>query len=72
MELYFELVLKTVLTIQGCFVIAGQSSHRAKAFLPHPIREEAGAAQGVEGGQAGTAEHSWPKGYSRPCGIKLS
>lgn len=31
---YFEFVLKTALTIQGCFVIAGQSSHRAKAFLP--------------------------------------
>lgn len=34
MGLYFEFVLKTVLTIQGSFVIAGQSSHRAKAFLP--------------------------------------
>lgn len=34
MGLYFEFVLKTVLTIQGSFVIAGQSSHRAKASLP--------------------------------------
>lgn len=25
--------METVLTIQGCFVIAGQSSHRAKALL---------------------------------------
>lgn len=33
MGLYFESVLKTALTIQGCFAIAGQSSHRAKAFL---------------------------------------